>query len=270
MLLSALALVGAAPAEPVRLATYSYPRYDRAQALEPLRASLESRLKRPVTVQIFASPDALRDAVKSGAVDIAMTNLASYLGMSGTPRLSAVAVLDVPAATLDRYRGVLLARRDVGLGSAAALAPRAASLRYAKVLPGSTSGALVQGSYLRSLGVDPARFALRSHAGTHDGALAALIEGRADLAALAEEPWRNAPAQVRAQVVQLWRSAPLPPGPLICVGRVRIDCGAVRRIVLGKGGALAAAELAKGWSETEGAVRFRRVRSGDYGRFLTK
>ncbi|NNM75381.1 PhnD/SsuA/transferrin family substrate-binding protein [Sphingomonas sp. ID1715] len=266
MLALALALAAAAPDGPVRLATYHYPRYDRAKALEPLRVLLQQRLSRPVIVEVLATPDALRDAVRAGTVDIAMTNLSSYLGMAGTRRLDAVAVLDVPAATLERYRGVLLARKEAGVEAPAALPARAGALRYAEVLPGSTSGALVQSIYLRSLSTDPARFAVRLWAGTHDGALAMLLDGRADVAALAEEPWRNASPEVKARMVQLWRSEPLPPGPLICVSRVGFDCGAVKRLVLSKAAAPAAAELARGWSETEGAARFRKVRR-DYAQF---
>ncbi|HEV2569509.1 phosphate/phosphite/phosphonate ABC transporter substrate-binding protein [Sphingomonas sp.] len=266
MLALALAAAAAAPAEPVRLATYAYPRYDRTKALEPLRALLAARMKRPVTVQLYPTPDALRDAVKGGAVDVAMTNLASYLGMADAPSLTAIAVVDVPAGTLARYRGVLLARAISGV-TAASLRQRIGTLRYAEVLPGSTSGALVQSGYLRSLGLAPEQFGTRLQAGTHDGALAALADGRADVAALADEPWRNAPSDVRSKIVEIWRSEPLPPGPLICISRVSFDCAAVQRIVLSAAAAPAAAELARGWSETEGARRFRKVEPVDYRGF---
>lgn len=269
MLPLALALIAATPpTDPIRLATYRYPRYDRAKALEPLQQLLASSLKLPVTVTLYDSPDALRDAVRSGRVDVAVTNLASFVGMCGTPRLETIGVLDVPAATLDRYRGVLLARPDAGVQTIADLKGKEPRLRYAEVLPGSTSGALVQATRLRDAGVNITRFKTRVQAGTHEAALIALTDNRTDLAALAEEPWREATSEERATVVELWRSAPLPPGPVVCVSRMTFNCKTVRALLLGRKAGLAAIQLSRGWSETEGAKKFRRVRMSDYRAFV--
>lgn len=258
-----------AAAPPLKVATYTYPKYDRAAALTPLAARLGQALGRPAQVVLLPTPDALAQSIRAGEVDIAMTNLAAYLAVQADPKVQAVAVLDVPAATAGLYRGVLVARADVGVAAMADLPGRAARLRYAEVLPGSTSGALVQAAALREVGVAPSGFAQVRQAGTHEAALAALLARDADLAAFAEEPWRKLKAQnpqAAAGLVEVWRSDPLPPGPLVCVRAATTPCDEIETLLL-SAAATAAADLAKGWSETEGAVRFKTYDERPYAGF---
>jgi len=261
------------PLEPLTLATYAYPAYDRAAALEPMRELLARRLGRPVEVRLFPTPERLAEALADGRADVAMTNLAAYARVGRRPEVRAVAVLDVPAATLERYRGVLLARRATGLTSAAGAAARAGSLRLSEVMPGSTSGGLVQAGRLRRIDGLPARFADRRYAGTHEAALGDLLAGRADVAALAEEPWlklRRERPDAAAGIVEIWRSAPLPPGPVVCVEGARLACADVAAALLAgdADGRRAARALAAGWSETAGAAAFAPVAPAAYGAFL--
>ncbi|WP_293405143.1 PhnD/SsuA/transferrin family substrate-binding protein [Phenylobacterium sp.] len=265
-LLLAAQLAAAPP--PLKVATYAYPKYDRAAALKPMAEQLGAALGRETQMVLLETPDALAAAIAAGEVDIAMTNLAAYLAVRLDPKVQAVAVLDVPAATAERYRGVLVARRGAGVAAMSDLPGTAARLRYAEVLPGSTSGALVQAAALRQAGLTPGRFKEVRQAGTHEAALAALQAGTADLAAFAEEPWRKLKAenpQAAAGLVELWRSAPLPAGPVVCVRAATTPCDEIGAVLQGDGAA--AAELAKGWSETEGAVRFRSYDSALYQRF---
>ena len=267
-LLLAAQLAAAAP-PPLKVATYAYPKYDRAAALKPMADQLGAALGRETQVVLLETPDALAQALRAGEVDVAMTNLAAYLAARSDPKVQAVAVLDVPAATAGRYRGVLLARRQAGVAAMAELPAKAAGLRYAEVLPGSTSGALVQAAALRDVGVTPGGFKQITQAGTHEAALAALQAGTADLAALAEEPWRQLKAEnpkAAEGLVELWRSDPLPPGPVVCVRAATTPCDQIGVELLGDGGA-AAADLAKGWSETEGAVRFKGYDDRPYAGF---
>ena len=257
-LLLAAQLAAAAPPPPLKVATYAYPKYDRAAALKPMADQLGAAQGRETHVVLLETPDALAQAIAAGEVDVAMTNLAAYLAVQADPKVQAAAVLDVPPATAGRYRGVLVARRDSGIAAMSDLPAKAAGLRYAEVLPGSTSGALVQAAALRQAGVAPGRFKEVRQAGTHEAALSALQAGTADLAAFAEEPWRQLKAespQAAAGLVELWRSDPLPAGPVVCVRAATTPCDEIAVVLLGDGAA--AAELAKGWSETEGAVRFR-------------
>ncbi|MET4685230.1 phosphate/phosphite/phosphonate ABC transporter substrate-binding protein [Brevundimonas faecalis] len=260
MLLMLLAVLAApqdaSPA--LRVGTYSYPQYDREAALAPLARAVEQVAGRPAHVVLLDTPDALADAMCRGEVDVAMTNLGAFVKMRECPRLQAVAVLDTPPGVLDRYRGVLLTRRDTAIADLTELASRARDLRYSEVLPGSTSGALVQAEALGSVGIAPMDFSGLRHARTHEGALADLQEGRADIAALAEEPWRKFAADHpdrAAALTPLWRSEPLPPGPVTC-REAAVDCAALGAALLGQAGDAVAAPLSEGWSETLGAKGF--------------
>jgi ABC-type phosphate/phosphonate transport system substrate-binding protein len=239
-------------------------------ALQPLAGLVKRVSRRPVEVVLLPTPDALAKAVCDGEVDVAMTNLGAFVQLRECPQIQAIAVLDTPPAVLDGYRGVLLARRDLGVTGLAGLAPRAAGLRYSEVLPGSTSGALVQAEALRALRLAPTSFASRRHAGTHEGALADLLDGRADVAAMAEEPWRKLQAADPAKAAQirlLWRSEPLPPGPVICRQSATLSCKGIRSALLAASGREVATGLSAGWTETEGARRFRSYAAKDYRAF---
>lgn len=266
-LLLAAQLSAAAP--PLKVATYAYAKYDRVAALTPLAERLGQALGRPTQVVLLPTPDALAEAIRAGEVDVAMTNLAAYLAVQTDPRVQAVAVLDVPAATAGLYRGVLVARREAGVAAMDDLPGKAHRLRYAEVLPGSTSGALVQAAALREAGVVISGFKEVRQAGTHEAALAALRAGDADLAAFAEEPWRRLKAQnpqATTSLVELWRSDPLPAGPVVCLQAVTTPCDEIETLMLSDA-ISTASDLAKGWSETEGAVRFKAYDDRPYAPF---
>src|SRR5690606_8791972 len=110
----------------------------------------------------------------------------------------------------------------------------------------------------------------RRHAGTHEAAVFDLLEGRADLAALAEEPWRKLQVDDpgRATTLRLlWRSEPLPPGPVVCRQSAMTDCAAIGAALLGTAGEKLAGPLSEGWTETVGARRFLMFDRGRYEAF---
>lgn len=274
MLLIAAALA-ASTAAPLRVATYAYPAYDRRQALAPLARLIEDETRRPVEVLLLASPDELAAALRAGKADVAMTNLASFIDASRSKAVRPIAMLAVPPKTLDGYRGVLLARRGAGVRTLGDLTTAAARLRYAEVLPGSTSGAMVQAEALRQAGGDRQGFAALDQAGTHDAALDRLLSDRSDVAALAEGPWRTLqttrPAEAQ-ELVQLWRSEPIPPGPVVCVQAPTTPCAKIAKRLLRRDPAprAAAIDLAKGWSETAGATGFVPVQARIYQAFTAR
>lgn len=246
------------------VATYAYTRYDRAAALQPLAQALAQASGQTVDVRVLESPRALAAALREGSVDIAVTNTFVYLAARHGARVQALAVFDVPAATLDSYRGVLLARPGLEL---AQLRAAQTPLRYAQAIAGSTSGGLVQDLFLAASGIDTRTRLAIAYAGTHDAALAQLQQGQADLAALAETPWRSAQAAGKAgEVVQLWRSPPIPPGPVVCRAGGRIDCGQARSLLLQLHDTApqAVAALVAAWSEAAGAVQLVPVDDAGY------
>lgn len=266
-------LTHSAPEPPLVVASYSYPAFDRSVALAPMADVVGHAAGRPVRIVLFDTPDDLSDAVCSGQVDVAMTNLGAWVTMRDCAGVTAIAVLDAPPAVLDRYRGVLLTRADTGISDLTDLSARMETLRYSEVLPGSTSGALVQAAQFRELGVTPARFAARFHAGTHVNSLEYLLAGEADVAALAENPWRSLQETdpARAETLRLlWRSDSLPPGPVICRQREGVPCAAIGDALLEADAAKAAQALAGGWAETKGAERFRAYDEAAYAPFTSQ
>lgn len=261
----------AAPAEaPAVLATYAYTRYDRAAALAPLGEHLQKTLHQPVVVRVLESPRALAAALRDGSVDIAVTNTFVYLAVRDDDAIRALAAFDVPAATLDAYRGVLLARAGT-VTDIAGLRTAAPHLRYAQVIPGSTSGGLVQDLHLAAHGIDSKTFASTRHAGTHDAALVALQDGTADIAALADAPWQAEETKGNAAgIVELWRSPPIPPGPIVCRAGGRMDCAKAAQALkaLHERAPEALAALVAAWSEAKGAAQMGMVEKAPYDALL--
>lgn len=257
----------------LKLASYSYPGYDRVQALAPLSKIVEATTGQTVEIVLLKTPDDLARALKTGAVDLAVTNLASYIDASRNPSVEAIAVLNPPAETQNQYRGVLLARREIGVTLIADLKTHAETIRYAEAVQGSTSGALVQAIALQSEGINPARFKKTIQAGSHDLALGQLLSGEADIAALAETPWRT--LQIKSpnaavNLILVWRSQPLPPGPVVCVRSTKFSCKAIAQALVrsNKDSAYAATELSKGWSETIGSDAFLPITTDMYDSFF--
>lgn len=202
----------AEPAVPLRVATYAYPQRDRIAAITPLATYLSRRSGRNTTVTLYPSPTALVQALLDGRVDVAVPNLHGFLQAQADSNVQALPVPEVPPAQADRYRAVLLARH--GLTTSEQLRRDAAMLRLTLVGRDSASGGFVPVRHLRALGLEPTTsFKSLAYAGSHVAALAALVEDRADVVALAADVFD---AQRPANVHELWRSPPIPPGPLLC------------------------------------------------------
>ena len=237
------------------VATYAYPQRDRAAAVQPLADYLARRSGHAVQVRILPSPTALVEALRGGEVDVAVPNLHGYLqARAGEGAIVALPVPDVPPVQADRYRAVLVARD--GIATLAELPERARDLRLALVGADSASGGFVPMAALRDLGLDPRTgFAALDYAGSHAAALQAVAEGRADVAALAADVYDAAPAE---GVHELWRSGPIPPGPLLCRASATMDCRQVAAWLLQahtRDPAVMAA-LRAGWPEFGDATAF--------------
>ena len=203
------------------IATYAYPQRDRVAAIQPLADYLGVRARHPVQVRLFDSPTALVEAMRRGDVDVAVPNLHGYLqARRASEPLATLPVPQVPARQADRYRAVLVAR--AGIDTTAHLQRDAAQLRLALVGKDSASGGFVPVRELRRLGLAPATaFAHLAYAGSHAAALEAVTSGNADVAALAADVYDAARP---AGVVELWRSEPILPGPLLCRPAADVPC----------------------------------------------
>lgn len=258
-LTAVLALPPASAQEDARrpwvVATYAYPERDRIAAIQPLADYLARRGRHPVRVKLLPSPTALVEAVRRGEADVAVPNLHAYLQTRRWhERVDTLPVPQVPALQADRYRAVLVARAEVG--PMAALKRDAARLRLVLVGRDSASGGFVPVQHLRAQGLDPATaFAAVAHAGSHAAALQAVAAGNADVAALAADVYDAARPP---GVVELWRSDPIPPGPLLCRPAPDVPCQAIAAWLLeahAEDPAVMAA-LRAGWPEFGDATAF--------------
>lgn len=260
-LLAGTGVPAAADHPPLVLGSYAYPSLDRTRALAPLAGVVERAADRPVEVRLYKDPDAIAAAVAAGEVDVAVLNLGAWLRASGAPGVLPLAVL-VPAPDVqDRYRAVLLAASGQEATGLAAAARTATGARLAAVLPGSTSGGLVQLAALaEAAGGSPPALTV-TYAGSHEAAVAALVKGEADYAAVAESPWTAwaaANPDTAGRLHFIWRSEPLPPGPVVCRPSSRIDCAALAAALISEDDAAreAARGVAAGWPELAGSERF--------------
>ena len=225
IVLSLLSVVPAwaqqAPPRAWVIATYAYPQRDRAAAIQPLADYLGLRARHPVRIRLFDSPTALVDALRRGDVDVAVPNLHGYLqARRASEPLTVLPVPQVPALQADRYRAVLIARQ--GLEAPGELERQAQTLRLVLVGRDSASGGFVPVRELRRRGLEPTTaFAHLAYVGSHAAALGAVASGEADVAALAADVYD---AGRPAGVVELWRSDPIPPGPLLCRPAADVPC----------------------------------------------
>ena len=236
------------------VATYAYPQRDRGAAIQPLADYLARRGRHPVQVKVFPSPTALVQAMRDGQADVAVPNLHGYLqARREVAQVTTLPVPQVPALQADRYRAVLVARQ---VASPAELKAKAGQLRLVLVGRDSASGGFVPVQYLRGEGLDPAKaFASVTYAGSHAAALQAVVEGRDDVAALAGAVHDAArPDNVNV----LWRSDPIPPGPLLCRAATGVPCQAIVAWLLEAHAEApdVMAALRAGWPEFGDATRF--------------
>lgn len=254
-LLSVASMASAGEPRAMVVATYAYPQRDRAAAIQPLADYLQQRLQRPVQVRVLPSPSELVRAIASAEVDVAVPNLHGYLSaLQLGDAVASLPVPDVPPAQADRYRAVIIAREPL---DDAGLRARAGGLRLVMVGRDSASGGFVPRRHLLDIGIaSPERaFAQVDHAGSHAAALAALLEGRADVAALAADIYD---AGKTPQLHEVWRSQAIPPGPLLCRRAAEVDCGVITGLLLDarRDDPRVMAALRAGWPEFGDAEGF--------------
>lgn len=267
LLALALSCYAAASNSPLVLGSYAYPGIDRAAAMQPLAKVVAKATGQRVEIRLYESPDHLVAAVRSGDVDVAIANLGAWLSLARDPAVQPLAIVMVPPNVQSRYRAVLLARHDLPAASLAEVMAEPGAWRLAAVMPGSASGGLVQSIALAQAGGAEPQWLSIGYFGSHEGALAALANGVADLAAVAEAPWldwqaahagQDEPAEARGLPFVLWQSPTLPSGTLTCRSSPRIDCTALSHALTRATPETrkAALSLGHGWPEWAGARRF--------------
>lgn len=251
LLLLSLPAAARADDAPLVVGTYAYPARDRAAAIAPLTDYVSTVAGRPTQLRLWPSPSALVAGFRAGEADVIVPNLHAYLQARDVA--VTLPVPDVPAEQAARYRAVIVARAVDALD--ALDVERAASLRLALVGEDSASGGFVPLARLRGAGLTTGDFAQVVYAGSHEAARLALQEGRVEVAALAADVYDPMPV---AGATVLWRSAAIPPGPLLCRRDARVPCADIAEALLEAHRAAPAVlqALRAGWPEFGDAPRF--------------
>jgi phosphonate transport system substrate-binding protein len=187
----------------------------------PLIMLLEQGLGMPVELVRATSYESVMDGLLSGGVDLAVMGPASYViahaqdsGLDAFASLTTEAGFFTPKGSF--YYSLLVVPKAAGIDSIE-------RLRHAQVLltdPSSTSGALVPKKEFATTIGEPFSdfFGANIYAGSHDKALMALLDNKADAAFVsssrADEAYRRGVIDKNTLTV-LWRSAPLHYDPFV-------------------------------------------------------
>ncbi|MEB0136516.1 phosphate/phosphite/phosphonate ABC transporter substrate-binding protein [Actimicrobium sp. CCC2.4] len=269
VLASALPGLAADCERPVRLRYSMVPEGDVKSDLarfRPLLDRLQATLGMPVEVVTPASYGAVIEGLLAGAVDLARLGPSSYLSArKADPAIIPFATFSQPTGAFQPagpfYQSLLIVRADGPLKQPASL--RGVSL--ALVDPDSTSGNKVPRYFYSQV----MRMSLEnwfgrvSYAGTHTGAVAAVMDGRASAAFVSsfQLSTMSNEGKLRPQDVRvLWRSAPLPMDPFVYRGTLCPDItDKIRAVFLGRHG-LTEAPVLDGMN----AIRFLPIQDRDY------
>lgn len=189
--------------------------------LAPLLRVLERSTQRRVELSLPSSYGAVIEGLLAGTVDVAELGPASYaMLMTRAESVQVFAALAARDSTSPeqpgRYHALLVTNRDAGLDNVAQLQGKRVSLTD----PASTSGALLPRAGMRQLTgrTLEEHFGRVSYAGSHDRALQALRRDLVDAAFVSSTRLNEALQQGHLNaddVVELWRSPPVPTDPFV-------------------------------------------------------
>lgn len=275
LLLLALLATALSYAQVIRVATYQYADNDRIKNIQPFARYLTTKYHYETSVKSYPTVQALIEAVQNNEADIAFINSFGYLLLeaSGKPYpMHPVAVLEVRADAKDNYKTAVLVAAGVQLKNISGLKTKAGSLRLALVNKGSTSGNLVPRLAFAANGIkDPEKsFASFEYTKTHAAAIEALLNGKADIAAMGNNEYDKYLAMDSAnkqKLKLLWLSPEIPLGPVLFNNRFGSAVGgelqnALLELHLHDTAALDA--IKAGWSEAKQTTHFKSINTSHY------
>ncbi|MEM8816664.1 MAG: PhnD/SsuA/transferrin family substrate-binding protein [Pseudomonadota bacterium] len=260
----------------VVVATYKYPNIDRRAAVTPLAELVESVTKRRAEIRVAESPTELADWVITGEADFAVPNLVAYLAIKAASKSVidlAVPVAEVPGSDADdAYTSSIIVPHASPLESVADIEESRTPLEAVMVWPDSASGALVAGAHLRQELKDAFERLGRRYAGSHQNVLEETANGPGRVGVLATKVYLDALAEAdrtgasRPAVREIWRSGPIPFGPLVCTASMAAKCLQLREYLLKTSdeSRRILAGLQGGWPEFAGASGFEIAESTQY------
>ncbi len=262
-------------AQVIRLATYQYADNDRIKNIQPFANHLKAKYQYKTSVKSYPTVHALIEAVQNNEADIAFINSFGYLLLeaSGKPYpMHPVAALEVRNDAKDNYKTAIIVAAGVQLENISGLKPKAKDLRLALVNKGSTSGNLVPRLAFSAAGIkDPEQsFATFEYTKTHAAAIEAVLNGKADIAAMGNNEYDKYMAMDstnKQKLKLLWLSPEIPLGPVLFNNRFGSAVGAelqnaLLELHLHDTAALDA--IKAGWSEAKQTTQFIPISKSHY------
>ncbi|HET9429700.1 MAG TPA: phosphate/phosphite/phosphonate ABC transporter substrate-binding protein [Chitinophagaceae bacterium] len=274
IIFSVLALNGQA----IRLATYQYAENNRIHNIQPLADHLGKNYGYKVQVKSYATVHEFIKAIRQNEVDIALINTFGYLLLeapgTGYP-MQPVTALEVKQDARDNYKTAILVSAGSGTKELKDIIKQASAETLALVSPGSTSGNLVPRLALAEAGIPEPEKTFKSviYTRTHAAAIDALLEGKAQVAAMGfttYESFRKSDTAGGQQVRTIWLSPEIPLGPVLFNKRFSSVVGnELLQAFLGlKDKDPAALEAIKaGWSEARQSTHFIPINRSYYDSF---
>jgi phosphonate transport system substrate-binding protein len=265
-------------AQSIRLATYQYADNNRIKNIQPLADHLNSKYGYEVTVKSYPTVHDFIKAIQDNEVDIALINTFGYLLLeaSGKPySMHPIAALDLKADAKDNYKTAVLIHPSVNAKSLTELKKYSSTLRLALVSRGSTSGNLVPRLALSGAGIPDVEksFASMEYAKTHAAAVEAILNNKADVAAMGHteyEKYLKLDQLNKDKMRLLWLSPEIPLGPVLFNNRFGSAIGgelqrAILELHLHDNNALES--IKSGWSEAKQTTHFIQINTSHYDAF---
>ena len=262
-----LSSVIALQAQAIRIATYQYADNNRIKNIQPFADHLKSKYGYETSVKSYPTVHAFIDAIQKNEVDIAFINSFGYLLLEASGKqypMHPVAALEVKADAKDNYKTTLVISPNAKAKKLADLKTLAPTLRLALVSKGSTSGNLVPRLALSAAGIKQPEKSFRSfeYTQTHAAAIEAVLNGKADVAAMGNNEYDKyllLDSNNKKKLKLLWLSPEIPLGPVLFNNRFGSAVGgelqkAILELQVQNNAALEA--IKAGWSEAKQTTHF--------------
>jgi len=230
-----------------------------------------------VDIWLAESPTQLAEWVLAGQVQVAVPNLVAYLAMRSRP--DGLVDLAVPAAARnappadvgDSYTSSIIVADGSPIRELAELRDEAAPPRVYMVWPDSASGSLLARAELHRMLGEGADALAVEFTGSHQAVFDRIADGHAGIGVMATRVYLDMQAgAARVEIRELWRSRPIPFGPLVCAIGAETLCGRLRERLLEESAQSAEilAGLKAGWPEFSASSEFAVPDVADYAELI--
>lgn len=260
----------AAQPQQIMVGTYAYPSIDREAAVKPLATLIEKKFGLPTKVLIADSPTELATMVAQNTVQIAVPNLVGYALIAAAN--SDIHVLAVPDNIGSTYTSSIVIHTEnnkpVPLTETIELTEKPIGM----VWPDSTSGAIVATSYLKTI-IDKQQQQILeqiTYLQSHQNVLIALEQNKINIGVLATKVYNERSQSQDAPLHEVWRSPPIPYGPVVCNNEIEVLCEGVREVLLSNDTDSQSVlnGLKLGWVEFESSTSFVVPEADAYAPFI--